>query len=56
MQVGLIDFQWCGWGLSGTELSYFIAGSATQKTLSGGTASEEALIRYEFLLRPDAPI
>lgn len=43
--MGLIDFQWCGFGLGSTDLAYFIAASAGPNTVSADGTEELLLLR-----------
>lgn len=45
-QVGLIDFQWTGWGVASVDLAYCIAASASAAVLSPDGAGEAALLRF----------
>jgi hypothetical protein len=45
VSVGLIDFQWCGFGLGGTDLAYFIASCADSSSVDVSGAKEAALLR-----------
>jgi hypothetical protein len=51
MQVGLIDFQWCGFGLGATDLAYYIASSAGSESLDVHGEKELVLLqRYHTVL------
>lgn len=43
--VGLIDFQWCGFGLGATDLAYYIAASASSDAVDVSGAKELALLQ-----------
>ena len=44
-EVGLIDFQWCGFGLPGTELAYYVASCAEMSALDENGDKERELLR-----------
>lgn len=44
LQVGLIDFQWCGLGLGATDLAYYIASSAMSSALDASGEKERSLL------------
>ena len=46
LEVGLIDFQWSGFGLGGVDLAYYIASSASIQALSSGYSGEMTLLRH----------
>ena len=47
LQVGLIDFQWCGWGLAATEVAHHILAAVDMEALSyDGTREAELLDHY----------
>lgn len=51
VEVGLIDFQWCGFGLGATDLAYFIAGSAAASAVESSGDKELQLLRqYHSIL------
>lgn len=41
LQVGIIDFQWCGWGHPSVDVAYLIASSASPDLLSNDGSAEE---------------
>ena len=45
-QVGLIDFQWAGFGLAATDVAHFFTSSIHAKLMVDG--GEEMLLRYYF--------
>jgi aminoglycoside phosphotransferase (APT) family kinase protein len=44
-RVGMIDFQWAGWGLGATDVAYCIAGCAAPDVLDGEGAKERELLK-----------
>lgn len=53
VEVGLIDFQWTGYGLPGTDVAYCIATCvADDMPLGDGTAVDAVRTRVVLLLTP----
>lgn len=52
--AGLIDFQWCGWGLGATDLAYLLASSADPQLLTFDGRGEAALLDTYHALLCDA--
>lgn len=50
--VGLIDFQWCGWGHPAVDVAYLIAGSTSSDVLFSDENNEDFLLEryYEHFL------
>ena len=46
LDVGLIDFQWAGWGLAATDIAHFLAAAVHANRLIDG--GEESLLRYYY--------
>lgn len=51
LDVGMIDFQWCGWGHPAVDVSYLMASSASPELLTKDGSSERGFLRmyYEYL-------
>ena len=52
VEVGLIDFQWCGFGLAATEVAHHILAAADMESLSYDGSKEAELLDhyYEHLI------
>lgn len=47
-EVGMIDFQWCGWGHPALDVGYLIATSAEPSVLSIDGKAERELLRFYY--------
>ena len=48
IEVGLIDFQWCGFGLCGTDVAHFIAAAVQPTCISMDGTKEETLLLQHY--------
>jgi thiamine kinase-like enzyme len=46
LQVGMLDFQWCGFGLAATDIAHHLTTAVDADALKDG--GEEKLLRYYF--------
>lgn len=46
LEVGLIDFQWCGFGLAATDIAHFLSSAVHADRLNNG--GEDVLLKYYF--------
>ncbi|CDF35054.1 unnamed protein product [Chondrus crispus] len=47
-EVGIIDFQWCGWGHPAVDVCYLIAASAGPSLLTPDGNGEDVLLEYYY--------
>ena len=45
LQVGMLDFQWCGFGLAATDIAHFMTSAVHSNCLNGG---EDFLLKFYF--------
>ena len=48
VQVGLIDFQWCGFGLAATEVAHHILAAVDMESLSYDGSKEAELLDHYY--------